>query len=116
MLKLGMYGYDDTCVKVYDPSLPDGQKLIATYDTYKDAGNKLGLTSSTVQHRCVVKTRVYSPILGKEVAIRLSAKEKTNDKRTSNPGDNAVQLIRLSRNVQTMQNRTGMEPGQAIRA
>lgn len=61
---------DNTCVKIYAPG---EQKLIAVFENYKKAGNKLGCTAASVQHACVRKGRIFSQILGKEVAPRLSA-------------------------------------------
>lgn len=62
--------YDDTCIKVYDP---EEKKLIGVFKNYLKAGNRLGLTTNVVMHRCVSKSRVFSPVLQKEVALRLSA-------------------------------------------
>lgn len=81
---------DNTCVKVYDPV---EKKLIAVYENYKKAGNKLGITSSAMQHACARKKRVLSPILRMEVAPRLSARkegdpeliEQCNKKTVLNP-------------------------------
>lgn len=61
---------DNTCIKVYNPA---EQKLIAVFENYKKAGNKLGLSAAQVQHSCVKKTRAFSPLIGMEVALRLSA-------------------------------------------
>jgi len=60
---------DNTCIKVYNP---EKQELIAIYDTFKRTGNMLGLTAGMVQQHCARKTRVYSPILEMDVAVRLS--------------------------------------------
>lgn len=62
--------YDDTCVKIYDP---EKKELIAVYRSFPKAGNRLGLTPRVVQGRCINKERVYSPLLQKEIACRLSA-------------------------------------------
>lgn len=61
--------HEDTCIKVYDPEI---KKLIGVYENYAKAANRLGIASSAVQQRCMRKTRVYSPLYGKEVACRLS--------------------------------------------
>lgn len=61
---------DNTCIKVYNPA---EQKLIAVFENYKKAGNKLGISAAQVQHSCVKKTRVYCPLIDMEVALRLSA-------------------------------------------
>lgn len=63
--------HDDTCVKVYDPEI---KKLIGVYPSYNKAAQMLGVISSSVQQRCTRKTRVFSPLYGKEVACRLSRK------------------------------------------
>lgn len=60
--------YEDTCIKVYDP---EKKELIAVYKTYSKASNKLGVGHSTVQHKCESKRRMYSPMLKKEVAVRI---------------------------------------------
>lgn len=62
--------FKETCVKVYDPEL---KKLIAIYPNYLKAANKLGVSSSILQQKCTRKTRVFSPLYGKEVACRLSS-------------------------------------------
>lgn len=61
---------DSTCVKIYEPGQ---KKLIAVFENYKKAANKLGCSSAAVQHACARKGRTFSQILGKEIAPRLSA-------------------------------------------
>lgn len=61
---------DDICIKVYDPIK---KELIATYRNYTEAARKLGLTYKIVYVACANKTRRFSPILNKEVALRTSA-------------------------------------------
>jgi hypothetical protein len=61
---------DDICIKVYDPAK---KELIATYRNYTEAARKLGLTYKIVYVACTNKTRRFSPILNKEVALRTSA-------------------------------------------
>jgi hypothetical protein len=61
---------DNTCVKIYDP---ERQKLIAVFENYKKAANKIGSTPTAVQHACARRGRTFSQILGVEVAPRLSA-------------------------------------------
>lgn len=68
--------YDDTCVKVYDPA---EKKLIGVFHNYLKAANRIGITASQVQQRCQAKTRVYSPVYKKEIAIRLSGKKPGDD-------------------------------------
>lgn len=65
--------HEETCIKVYDPEI---KKLIGVYPNYLKAANKLGIGSSVVQQKCTRKTRVYSPLYGKEVACRLSSVKK----------------------------------------
>lgn len=61
---------DNTCIKVYNPA---EQKLIAVFENYNKAGNKLGISPALVQHTCAKKARAYCPLIGMEVALRLSA-------------------------------------------
>lgn len=61
---------DNTCIKVYDPSR---QKLIAVFENYKRAANKLGLSSNAVLRTCASRARTYCPLIGMEAALRLSA-------------------------------------------
>lgn len=63
--------HDNCCVKVYDPQ---SKKLIGVYPSFANAGKKLGLNCTVIQQRCARKTRVYSPVYGKEIACRLSKK------------------------------------------
>jgi hypothetical protein len=63
--------YEDTCVKVYDPNAEP--RLIGVFKNYARAGQHLGISAASVQSRCCSKTRVYSPMLDREVALRLSA-------------------------------------------
>lgn len=62
--------YDDTCIKVYDP---EQKKLIGVFKSYIKAANRLGITGTRVQQKCASKNRVFSPVLQKHVALRLSA-------------------------------------------
>jgi hypothetical protein len=71
---------DNTCIKVYNPA---EQKLIAVFENYKKAGNKLGISAALVQHACVKKGRAYCPLIGMEVALRLSAIKEGDDDRIS---------------------------------
>jgi hypothetical protein len=61
---------DNTCVKVYDP---EKKQLIAVFENYKKAANKLGISAALVQHTCVKKARAYCPLIQLEAALRLSA-------------------------------------------
>lgn len=86
-MKIGMFGYDDTCVKIYDPEEKDpSKKLIASKDNYNQAGIYLGLAMGAVQKHCGRKTRVFAPKLNKFVAVRLSSRD-TADRRPIIKGD-----------------------------
>lgn len=61
---------DNTCIKIYDPA---HKKLIAVFENYKKAGNKLGCSATAIQHACVKKSRAFSQVLNQEIAPRLSA-------------------------------------------
>jgi len=63
----------DTCVKVYDPLLQGDSKLIGVYENFNKAGNRLGIPPADVQKRCVRKTQIYSSVLKKDIALRMSA-------------------------------------------
>ncbi|HEY4062318.1 MAG TPA: hypothetical protein VGM30_10480 [Puia sp.] len=75
-MKLGIFGYEDTCVKAYDPI---HQQLVGIFDNYNDAGNKLGIVPSIVQKTCSRKGKAYSEILKIKVSIRLSRKMKKEE-------------------------------------
>jgi hypothetical protein len=70
--------FDNTCIKVYDPNAIT-DKLIGAFENYQRAGNRLGLTPCIIQKRCTTKSRVYSPILDKEIAVRLKSKQPGDD-------------------------------------
>lgn len=61
---------DNTCIKIYDPVQ---KKLIAVYENFKKAGNKLGVSASAIQHACARRGRTFSHILQEDIAPRLSA-------------------------------------------
>lgn len=61
---------DNTCIKIYEPG---EQKLIAVFESYKRAADKLGTTPSAIQHACSRRGRTHSNMLGRPVAPRLSA-------------------------------------------
>jgi hypothetical protein len=61
---------DNTCIKIYDPVQ---KKLIAVYENFKKAGNKLGVSPSAIQHACARRGRTFSNILQEDIAPRLSA-------------------------------------------
>jgi hypothetical protein len=70
-MKVGIFGYEDTCIKAYNP---DTRELLGIYENYKDAGNKLGIIPSIVQKACSRKGKTYSSLLGIKVSLRLSRK------------------------------------------
>ena len=72
-MRLDHFGIEDECIKVYDPI---NKQLIATYDTYVMACKKLGLTHKSIKNATITKSRRFSPILNKEIAIRLASKNK----------------------------------------
>ena len=80
--------YEDTCIKVYDP---EKKELVAVYKTFSKASNRLGVGHSTVQHKCESKRRMYSPMLKKEVAVRIGVMKE---------GD--LELITLTDRFQTL--------------
>jgi hypothetical protein len=71
-MRIDTFGMDDVCIKVYDP---EKKELISVYDTYTDASQKIGVSPRVIRIAARSKTRRYSPILKKEVAIRLAAKK-----------------------------------------
>lgn len=87
-MKIGLFGYDDTCVMAYNP---DTKELVGIFDNYKDAGNKLGIISSIVQKTCSRKGKAYSETLKIRVSLRLSRKlqkqEMIDDIRKVSPGN-----------------------------
>jgi hypothetical protein len=72
-MRIEHFGIEDECIKVYDPIK---KQLIAIYDTYVIASKKLGLTHRCIKHAAITKSRRFSPILNKEIAIRLASKNK----------------------------------------
>lgn len=76
-MNLSIAKNDNTCIKVYDPA---HQKLIAVYDNFQKASNRLGLTYKVAHMKATTKKRVYSPLLKLEVAIRISVKKEEDDK------------------------------------
>ncbi len=77
MGRIEAFGSNDECVKVYDP---EKKELIGIYNSYCNAAKKLGLTNRSVRDAAINKNRRYSPILKKEVAIRIAGK-KENDRK-----------------------------------
>jgi hypothetical protein len=58
---------DNISVKIYDPAK---KELIATYNSYKDASQKLGMTYKVLKIAAKTKTRRFCERLNKEIAIR----------------------------------------------
>lgn len=76
-MRLNQYGYEDECIKVYDPIK---KECIAVYDNYYKAQKALGLSSTILRNAARAKTRRFSPILNKEIALRVSGKQKNEKK------------------------------------
>lgn len=66
---------DGLCVKVYNPV---EKKLIAVYNNYSKAANKLGLTHKSVLYHINNKSRVMAPLLNMVVAIRLAQQKEVD--------------------------------------
>jgi uncharacterized membrane protein len=64
---------DGLCIKIYNPL---EQKLVAVFDSYNKAANKLGVTRKTIVYHAQSKTRILSPILNIVVAVRLAKKSE----------------------------------------
>jgi hypothetical protein len=73
MNPLNLFGHEDVCVKVYDP---EKKELIATYNTYKEASSKLGLTYKVISLAAKTKTRRFCQRFNKEIAIRVASSKK----------------------------------------
>ena len=72
-MKLNQFSYSDDCIKVYDPIK---KECIAVYNSYYIAEKVLGLNMTTLKSISRNKTKRFSPFLNKEIAVRISAKEK----------------------------------------
>ena len=68
-MKIDIFGIEDVCLKVYNP---ETKKVIATYDTYKQASQNLGMLGKTIKYAAQTKTRRYCERLGMEIAIRFA--------------------------------------------
>jgi hypothetical protein len=67
--------YDDVELKVYDPDQTDkDKKVIGTYKNAMDLERKLGIGISSITRAMGDKSRTYSKVLDKKVAIRLVKK------------------------------------------
>ena len=67
---------DDTCVKVYDP---ETKTLIGVYESYKEASKALRIQLKAVQSGCASKSKRFSPLLNKKIALRLASKKTLNN-------------------------------------
>jgi hypothetical protein len=69
---------DRVPVLVYDVSienLEDRKKAVVSYDTIKQASQALGLSYNVIKSSITSRKRVYSPMLKKDVAVRLKPKK-----------------------------------------
>lgn len=69
---------DRVPVLVYDVSienLEDRKKAVVSYDTIKQASQALGLSYNIIKSSITSRKRVYSPMLKKDVAVRLKPKK-----------------------------------------
>jgi hypothetical protein len=71
---LNTFGLEDECIKVYDV---EKKELIESYPTYAKAERATGLSQKILRGAVKNKTRRFSPVLNKEIAIRLGVKPKT---------------------------------------
>lgn len=72
-MRIDLYGYEDLELKVYDP---ETKQVIAVYKNFTKASKCLGISDQALKRCCINKTRKHSPVLNKEVAIRLTKKTK----------------------------------------
>ena len=72
-MSLGIFGYDDECIKIYDP---EKKELIGVYDNYPKAEKATGISVKSLHNAVKYKTRRFSPFLNKEIAVRVSSKIK----------------------------------------
>lgn len=69
---------DRVPVLVYDvtiENLEDRKKAVVSYDTIKQASQALGLSYNVIKSSITSRKRVYSPMLKKDVAVRLKPKK-----------------------------------------
>ncbi len=71
-MKIGKFGYEDECIKIYDPTT---KECIAVYDNLYKAERGLGISNNVLRTASRLKTRRFSPILNKEIAIRVARKQ-----------------------------------------
>lgn len=72
-IDIDQFGYKDLEVRVYNP---ETKQVIKKYNTIGRASSQLGVSSTVLKNRCTSRKRLYSPSLGKEVAVRLVNKDK----------------------------------------
>lgn len=69
---------DRVPVLVYDvtiENLEERKKAVISYDTIKHASQALGLSYNVIKASINSRKRVYSPMLKKDVAVRLKPKK-----------------------------------------
>lgn len=69
---------DRVPVVVYDVSIEDikeRREKVISYDTIKQASQALGLSYNVIKSSITSRKRVYSPMLKKDVAVRLKPKK-----------------------------------------
>ena len=71
-MKIEQLALDSECIKIFDPVK---KEVIATYPNYTKAERGTGITCKMLKIAARTKTRRFSPILNKEVAIRVAAKK-----------------------------------------
>lgn len=85
--KYGMFGYEDVVIAVYDPSIEDiSKRKIDTAKNVDDFSARYGIYHSSVRRALKSKKRIFSPVLNKDLALRLENREKG----TTNTRDNKV--------------------------
>lgn len=79
-----IFGDIDTCVKIWNPL---NQTVINTFDSFRLAGDYLGVSHAKVRVNCISRVRVYSPILKMEVAVRTvnASLQQVNIQRVNRP-------------------------------
>jgi len=73
-MRLDTFGFDDVCIKAYDPFK---KELLSVYNTYTEAAQKTGISVRVLKIAIRSKTRRFSPLLKKEIAIRIASKKLT---------------------------------------
>jgi hypothetical protein len=73
-MRINNFGCEDECIKIYDV---EKKEMIAVFPTYSKAERAIGISSKIIRNAGISKKRKFSPVLNKEIAIRIAAKEKT---------------------------------------